>query len=93
MGGNYVTALNLEGSLPNFLPEATRADVGIFLDFTNVWGVDYDSSIGSNKLDVQQSFNELGSPMGPMTFTLAQNLSKANTDKTETFNFSLGTTF
>ncbi len=95
IGGNYVTALNLEGSLPNFLPEATRADVGIFLDFANVWGVDYDSSIDeSNK--IRSSTGVLMnwvSPIGPMTFTLAQDLSKANTDKTETFNFSLGTTF
>jgi len=28
-----------------------------------------------------------------MTFTFSQNLSKASTDVTETFNFSLGTTF
>ena len=33
------------------------------------------------------------SPLGPMTFTLSQNLSKADTDKTESFNFQLGTTF
>ena len=33
------------------------------------------------------------SPIGPMTFTLAQNLSKADSDVTESFNFNLGTTF
>ena len=33
------------------------------------------------------------SPIGPMNFTLSQNLSKANTDITESFNFNLGTTF
>ena len=33
------------------------------------------------------------SPLGPMTFTLSQNLTKASSDKTESFNFSLGTTF
>ena len=33
------------------------------------------------------------SPIGPMTFVLSQNLSKADTDKTESFNFNLGTTF
>ena len=95
IGGNYVTALNLEGSLPNFLPEATRTDVGVFLDLANVWGVDYDSSIDdSNKLRSSTGvlMNWI-SPIGPMTFTFAQDLSKASTDKTETFNFSLGTTF
>ena len=29
----------------------------------------------------------------PLTFTFSQNLSKADTDETESFNFQLGTTF
>ena len=33
------------------------------------------------------------SPIGPMSFVFSQNLSKANTDVTESFNFNLGTTF
>ena len=33
IGGNYATALNFEVNLPNFLPEATGADIGFFLDF------------------------------------------------------------
>ena len=33
------------------------------------------------------------SPIGPMSFVLSQNISKANTDETETFRFNLGTTF
>ena len=32
-------------------------------------------------------------PIGPLSFTLAEPLSKANTDKTESFRFNLGTTF
>jgi len=95
IGGNYAAALNLEASLPNFLPEDTNTDVILFLDFGNVWGVDYDSSIDdSNK--IRSSAGAVASwmsPVGPMTFTLSQNLSKASTDKTESFNFSLGTTF
>ena len=95
IGGNYAAALNLEASLPNFLPEDTNTDIILFLDFGNVWGVDYDSSIDdSNK--IRSSAGAVASwmsPVGPMTFTLSQNLSKANTDKTESFNFSLGTTF
>ena len=95
IGGNYAAALNLEANLPNFLPEDTNTDVILFLDFGNVWGVDYDSSIDdSNK--IRSSAGAVASwmsPIGPMTFTLSQNLSKASTDKTESFNFSLGTTF
>ena len=32
-------------------------------------------------------------PIGPLSFSLSQPLSKKSTDKTETFRFSLGTTF
>ena len=95
VGGNYTTILNFEGNLPNLLPESSKADVGIFLDFGNIWGVDYDSSIDdSNKLRSSTGVNlSWLSPVGPMSFILAQNLSKASTDKEETFNFLLGTTF
>ena len=33
------------------------------------------------------------SPIGPISFIFATNLSKASTDKTESFNFNLGTSF
>ena len=67
----------------------------LFLDTANVWGVDYDDSINeTNK--IRSSTGIMASwmsPIGPMTFTLAQNLSKADSDETESFNFNLGTTF
>ena len=95
VGGNYAASLNFEASLPNFLPESTNTDVGLFLDFGNVWGVDYDGSLDdSNKIrsstGVAASWT---SPIGPMTFILSTNVSKATTDETESFNFNLGTTF
>ena len=95
IGGNYAAALNLEASLPNLLPEAYKTDVGFFLDFANVWGVDYDDSIDeSNKIrsSTGVAANWL-SPIGPLSFVFSTNLSKADTDITETFNFNLGTTF
>ena len=95
VGGNYAAALNFEAQLPNVLPEDSRADLGLFLDFGNVWGVDYDSSIGdSNKIRSSAGaiLNWL-SPLGPMNFTFSQNISKADTDVTESFNFNIGTTF
>ena len=95
VGGNYAAALNFEALLPNFLPEDTKTDVGLFLDFGNVWGVDYDSTINeSNKIRSSTgAVINWNSPLGPMNFTLATNLSKADTDVTESFNFNLGTTF
>ncbi len=95
VGGNYSAALNFETNLPNVLPENTNADVGLFLDFGNVWGVDYDSSIDeSNKIRSSTGIKlDWLSPLGPMNFVLSQDLSKADTDVTESFSFNLGTTF
>ena len=95
IGGNYAMALNFEANLPNFLPENSKTDIGLFLDFGNVWGVDYDSTIDeSNKLRSSTGLAASWlSPLGPMTFVFSTNLSKASTDETESFNFNLGTTF
>ena len=95
VGGNYAAALNFEAALPYFLPESTKTDVGLFLDFGNIWSVDYDSTVDdSNKIRSTAGINTSWlSPVGPMSFTLSTNISKATTDVTEGFNFKLGTTF
>ena len=95
VGGNYIAALNLEANLPNLLPENSKTDVTAFIDFGNVWGVDYDSTLDeSNKIRSSTGLAASWlSPLGPMTFILSTNLSKADTDHTESFNFNLGTTF
>ncbi len=95
IGGNYAAVINFEANLPNLLPESTNTDVGLFFDIGNVWGVDYDDSIDdSNKIRSSTGVAASWlSPLGPMTFILSTNISKATTDKTESFNFNLGTTF
>ena len=95
VGGNYAMASNFEVKLPNLLPESTKTDVGLFLDFGNVWSVDYDKTIDdSNKIRSTAGVNTSWlSPAGPMTLVFSQNLSHAATDVVETFNFKLGTTF
>ena len=95
IGGNYTAAVNFEANLPTLLPEDTNTDINVFLDFGNVWGVDYDSSIDeSNKIRSSTGIiANYNSPIGPMSFVFSQNISKASTDKTESFTFNLGTTF
>ena len=95
VGGNYAAAINLEAALPNLLPETTKTEVGVFLDAGNNWGLDYDSTIDdSNKIRSSVGVNASWiSPLGPMSFIFSQNITKAATDSTETFNFKLGTTF
>ena len=95
VGGNYAAALNFEVNLPNVFPESTKTEVGLFLDFGNLWGVDYDSSLDKSN-ELRSSTGVAASwlsPLGPMTFIFSTNLSKASTDKTESFSFNLGTTF
>ncbi len=95
IGGNYATALNLEANFPNFFPEKSNAEVGLFLDAGNVWGVDYSDEIDeSNKLRSTIGLNTSWiSPAGPMSFIFSRNISKASTDVDQSFNFRLGTTF
>ncbi len=94
IGGNYTTALSAEAQLPNLLPESYRTDFSFFLDTANVWGVDYTSVDETNKVrsSIGLSANVF-TTIGPLSFTVAQNLSKATNDETETFNFRLGTSF
>ena len=95
VGGNYVTALGLEAQLPNLIPETWKTDVSVFLDTGNVWHVDYSDTLDDgNKIrsSIGVSAN-MFTVIGPLSFTLAQSLSKATDDVTESFNFRLGTSF
>ena len=70
IGGNYAAALNLEANLPNLLPDDSNIDVAAFLDFGNVWGVDYDSSLDDGN-KIRSSTGVVAgwiSPIGPMSF-------------------------
>ncbi len=95
IGGNYSTSLNLEANFPNFFPEKSNAEIGLFLDAGNVWGVDYSDTIDdSNKLRSTLGVNTSWlSPAGPLSFVFSKNITKASTDVDQTFNFRLGTTF
>jgi outer membrane protein insertion porin family len=70
-------------------------DFNYFIDVANVWGVDYDSSI--NESNFIRSSTGLGinllTPIGPLSFSFSQPITKKSSDKTETFRFNLGTTF
>lgn len=95
IGGNYSTSLNLEANFPNFFPEKSNAEVGLFLDAGNIWGVDYSDAIDdSNEIRSTLGLNTSWlSPAGPLSFVFSKNITKASTDVDQTFNFRLGTTF
>tara|TARA_B100000767_G_scaffold233995_1_gene226593 strand:+ start:2730 stop:4970 length:2241 start_codon:yes stop_codon:yes gene_type:complete len=95
VGGNYTAAINFNTTLPYFFESLDTADIGYFIDAANVWGVDYSSSIDdSNTIRTSTGIAvNWYTPIGPLTFSLAQPLTKASTDITETFRFNIGTTF
>ncbi len=95
IGGNYVASINFDTTLPMILPSAESMDFKYFLDIGNIWGVDYSDTIDdTNKLRSSTGITvDWFTPIGPMNFSFAQDISKANTDKTESFQFNLGTTF
>ena len=94
IGGNYASALNLNSTLPNILFESDDVDINFFIDMANVWEVDYNSSLDSNKI---RSSSGLAlnwySPLGPLSLSYAIPLSEAKTDVTENFRFQIGTSF
>ena len=95
VGGNYASALSFNAGLPKLLPNLTNADVTLFLDTGNVWGIDYDGSLDeSNK--IRSAFGvtvDWFTPIGPLNFSFSEDITSASTDKTESFRFNIGTTF
>ena len=95
VGGNYAASLNFNSEVPYFLNTLQNVDVKWFLDAANVWGVDYSGTIAqSSKIRSATGLAvDWFTPIGPLTFSLSEVLSKDSTDKTEGFRFNIGTTF
>ena len=76
------------------MPEKWNAVSNIFFDIGNLWGVDDNSTGDSNKIrsSIGLGFSWI-SPLGPISITYAEPLSKANSDDIENFNFKIGTAF
>ena len=95
VGGNYATAINLDTTLPMIFSQFESLDMRYFIDAANIWGVDYSKSVDqSNTLRTSTGVViDWFTPIGPLNISFAQDLSKADDDKTEFFQFNLGTTF
>ncbi len=95
IGGNYATAINFATTLPGLFSDLENIDFSFFIDAGNVWGVDYNDALdGNSKLRSSTGLAvDWLTPIGPLSFSFAQPITKANNDKTETFRFDIGTTF
>jgi outer membrane protein insertion porin family len=95
IGGNFISSVNLQTSLPILFENSQNLDAVIFFDAANIWGVDYDSSID----DASKIRSSIGigvdylTVVGPLSFSLSQVISKDDNDVEESFRFNLGTTF
>ena len=95
IGGNYATALNFATTLPGIFTDLETIDFSFFVDAGNVWGVDYSDTIDDNSKIRTSSGLAVDwlTPIGPLSFSFAKPITKADTDRTETFRFDIGTTF
>ena len=94
IGGNYASALNLNSTLPSIIFENDNLDLNFFIDLANVWKVDYNSSLDSNKIRSSTGIAvNWYSAICPLTLSYAVPLSEEDTDITEKFRFQIGTSF
>ena len=95
IGGNYLAALNFQSTLPKIFEDNQDIDILFFVDAANLWGVDYDSSLG-NSSKVRSSVGiavDWFTVIGPLNFSLTETLTKHDKDRTESFRFNIGTSF
>tara|TARA_B110001452_G_scaffold121141_1_gene100549 strand:+ start:431 stop:2674 length:2244 start_codon:yes stop_codon:yes gene_type:complete len=95
VGGNYMATINSSISLPFIFPTLDKIDFALFIDAANLWHVDYSKLVDqSNSIRSAAGLAvDVSTPIGPLSFSLSQPISKAEGDLTESFRFNLGTTF
>lgn len=93
LGGNRRFVANAEIMFPvPGLKNDKSVRMGVFLDAGNVFGVGEKISAGDLRYSTGVSVNWI-SPFGPLKFSLAKPLKQKEGDKTEKFQFVLGSSF
>ena len=95
IGGNFISSINFQSSLPFLFENSQNFDAIIFFDAANIWGVDYDSSIDDGS-KIRSSIGigvDWATIVGPLSFSITEVITKSDNDIEETFRFNLGTTF
>ena len=94
IGGNYSYAATLATTFPNTLPDKWGVKSNLFLDTGNLWGADLNSESDRNKFRSSVGAGlSWTSPLGPLSITYAQPITKDSSDRIEKFNFKIGTIF
>ena len=95
VGGNYMAAFNTSITLPYLFESFENIDFSLFYDAANVWHADYSRFVdqGNSIRSAAGVAVDVVTPIGPLSFSLTQPITKASGDVTESFRFNLGTTF
>ena len=94
IGGNYGTAVTFNTTLPKLFNANENLDFNLFLDAANLWHVDYDNSLDSDKIRTATGISvNWFTVVGPLSFSYAIPITEAKSDKTESFRFQIGTSF
>ena len=90
-----MASFNTSLTLPFLFSTYDNIDFSLFFDAANVWHVDYSKKVDqSNTVRSSTGVNlNLITPVGPMSFSLSQPITKADGDITETVRFNIGTSF
>lgn len=92
-GGDLRTTGSLELVFPPpFADAASQSRLSVFYDFGNVYASADDFEVSELRSAVGVSFN-WRSPIGPLTFSFAEAIDPQPEDKTERFQFTIGTLF
>lgn len=93
IGGNRRLILNGELLFPMpGLGKDRSVRLGAFVDGGQVWGTDEKFDLGTLRYSAGLSLS-WGSPIGPLKFSMGEPLNKKDGDKTQRFQFQMGTVF
>ncbi len=95
IGGNSLLTFNASTSLPQILPSLQSTNFTLFFDAANIWGIDYNSALKDDS-KIRSAVGlaiDFYSPIGPLSFSFSEPITKGKNDVTEFFRFNLGTTF
>jgi outer membrane protein insertion porin family len=93
LGGNFLTVANVELIFPPpLVEEAENLRLGLFFDVGNVFAQPGDFETGELRTSVGITTSWI-TPVGALTFGLAEALNAQEGDETETFQFNIGTIF
>ena len=95
IGGNYLAAATISTNIPQVFKGLDNTDLSIFFDAANIWEVDYNVDLHDSS-KIRTSFGiaiDWFTPIGPLSLSLTEVISKKSTDMSEKFRFNLGTTF